>query len=119
MRLAELRDHPEDHAALARTAAARRDWDAVIKHSAHLREHHANLDVAKNWAATYDRLMKHAAPLATLDAKLDERAGLDRDAARTRLALRRGRHRRTRTRGRPPRLQAPALHLRRALPAWP
>ena len=70
-RLIKLRNDPEDHTSLARVAAGRREWDALIRHSTHLRTHHANRDVAKKWAAVYDRLMKLAASLAALDARLE------------------------------------------------
>jgi lipoprotein NlpI len=70
-RLSKLRDHPDDHAALARAAVATRDWDAAIRHSTLLRERHANIETAKTWAATFDRLMQDMVALSALDARVD------------------------------------------------
>ena len=71
-KLVGLRNHVADHTALARHAVRVRDWDSLITHTSKLRENFANLNDAKRWSPIYDRLMKQAAPLAALDARLDK-----------------------------------------------
>ncbi len=67
-RLLDLRDEPADHIALAKVAAERRDFAAVVERGQHLRDHHANHRDAKAWAAAQDRLMAEVDQLHKLDA---------------------------------------------------